>query len=401
MLNHGKKLFILFMLLFAMLIPANVFAEDSWSGVISRIDTLMDQALQAYQKGDGEKAKELVNEAYFGPFESERMEQAIRLNISAKRAAELEFQFNRIKKEIQSGQNQLKIQNEMDSLLNMLREDASKLEKQQEGSFEQWLYSFLIIVREGVEAILIISAIAVYLIKSGNAEKLKDVYQSTFVALIASFATAYLFSSLFHVSGKGQEVMEGILLLTATLILISMSYWMVNKSDPKRWKNYIEGKIQESISKGKRLTLWFAVFLAVYREGAETVLFYQAIFTESSGNNSLIWTGLISGSLLLILLFYLIRYGSMRLPLKPFFLGSGVLLFLLAFIFTGEGIKELQEGGLFSSSIIQGLQPISTLGIYPTWEGISFQFILLFLAGVILLLKKIQHKKPAQQIIED
>jgi high-affinity iron transporter len=377
-----------FIVLTMFIFQQGVSAATSWTGVVDEINVHLDKAIDEYKSGDRAKAKELVNEAYFGPFESQKMEQAIRINISAKRAAEIEFQFNTIKKEINSGSDIKNIRQEADNLMKLLKTDANVLLKAEQGTGGLWFYSFLIIVREGLEAILIISAIAAFMIKSGNSKKVKEVYQSTFVAILASFVTAYLFQSLIHVSGRGQEVMEGSILIIATAFLFSMGYWMFRNADPKRWKNYIEGKIKDSLSNGKRMVLWLAVFLAVYREGAETVLFYQALLADSSGETAPVWLGFITGFILLIILFYVIRLTSTRLPLKPFFIVSGVLMYVLAFIFAGEGMKELQAGGLFSNSAIAGVPVIGTLGIYPTIEGIAVQALIILMMIIALFLRK-------------
>jgi high-affinity iron transporter len=384
-----KKWIIVPFLIFLMIISQQrVSAASSWVGVVTEINGLLNKAIVEYKDGDPIKAKEFVNEAYFGPFESEKMEQAIRINISAKRAAEIEFQFNAIKKKINTGDDIKNIQQEVDQLMKMLNSDANVLLKAEEGSGGLWFYSFLIIVREGVEAILVISAIAAFLIKSGNKSKLKEVYQSTFVAILASFVTAYLFQSLIHVSGRAQEVMEGSILIVATAFLFSMGYWMFRNADPKRWKNYIEGKIKDSLTNGKRMMLWLAVFLAVYREGAETVLFYQALLVDSSGGTAPVWLGFIAGFILLIILFYVIRFTSTRLPLKPFFIFSGILLYVLSFIFAGESIKELQAGGLLSNTTIPGLPIIGILGIYPSLEGIAVQSLMIFIMIMALFFRK-------------
>ncbi|HJV45092.1 MAG TPA: FTR1 family protein [Bacillota bacterium] len=390
-----KKASVLFVLMICFL-TSSVSADESWSRVASQIDSLFQKAVGAYEKGNKEGAKEFLNQAYFGPFESERMEQAIRLNISAKRAAEIEFEFSSLKKKIAKGEDPADIRQAVAGLSQMIKQDAKTLQGENQGGMGKGIYSFLIIVREGIEAILVIAAIVAYLVKSGNGHRIKEVYQSIFVAIVASLATAYLFHSILQGNGKAQEFMEGLIMIIATVLLFSMSYWMFSKVDTKRWKNYIEGKVQDSLSNGKRLTLWLAVFLAVYREGAETVLFYQALFNETQGGGQEIWLGMAAGSILLIILFYSIRFTSTRLPLKPFFLISGCLLYLLAFIFAGEGTKELQAGGFFSQSQIDGWPSISLLGIYPTWEGIALQSVLLLLAvcaGFHLFKQKKQSTK--------
>ncbi len=393
------KRFLVFFLLALLLFPGRLFAASSWDGVVDRVESYLQQSLDAYAKGDVTKAKELLNEAYFGPFESERMEQAVRVNISSKRAAEIEFQFGSIRKKMGAAADQGVIRQEMDALVEMLRHDAKELTQDEQGTGGMWFYSFLIIVREGVEAILVIAAIVAYLLKSGNEEKVKEVYQSALAAVAASLVTAYLFKELFHVSGEAQEVLEGAVLLLATVILFSMSWWMFSKADTNRWKHYIQGKVQDSLKRGNRFALWLAVFLAVYREGAETVLFYQAMLAESPEAATPIWLGIAAGAVVLAVLFYLIRFGSRKIPLKPFFLASSALLYVLAFIFAGEGIKELQASGLVSSNEISGFATVGFLGIYPSWEGVAAQATLLLLLLVGLVIHKLRKRDASHEPI--
>lgn len=394
------KRFLTLLLLLVLLVPSKAFAQSSWNDVANQVEQYLQQSMQAYQNHDVAKAKDLLNEAYFGPFESDRMEQAIRVNISSKRAAEIEFQFNTIRKKMTAGADQAAVQQEMDELMEMIRADAKTLQKDQEGTGGLWFYSFLIIVREGMEAILVIAAIVAYLLKSGNGSRVKEVYQSAGAAVLASLVTAYLFQSIFHVSGEAQEVLEGVVLILATAILFSMSYWMFNNADARRWKDFIQGKVQDSLTNGKRFALWMAVFLAVYREGAETVLFYQALLAENSSSGGAVWTGIIAGAAVLAVLFYLVRFTSTKIPLRPFFLVSSALLFILAFIFAGEGVKELQASGLISNSQIDGFQTVGFLGIYPSWEGLTAQAILLLLLAMVIVNEMLRRKKHSQHAIQ-
>lgn len=392
------KRLLLVLMLICLLFPAQTYAAGKWDQVVDQIEDYLHQSLQAYEKQDVPKAKELLNEAYYGPFESERMEQAIRNIISSKRAAEIEFQFNTVRKKMTAGADLATVQTEVDELVGMVRADAKTLQKSQQGETGLWFYSFLIILREGIEAILVIAAIVAYLVKSGNGNKVKDVYQSAAAAIVASLITAYLFQSIFHLSGAAQELLEGAVLMLAMVILFSMSYWMFSKADTRKWKNFIEGKVQDSVSSGKRFALWSAIFLAVYREGAETVLFYQALLAESpEGSIGSVWLGILAGTIVLAVVFYIIRLGSVRIPLKPFFLFSSALMYILAFIFAGEGIKELQASGLLGTSQISGLQTIGVLGIYPSWEGVSLQAVLLLLLVFAFAYEMLKRKQQAGQ----
>ncbi|MCL6606207.1 MAG: FTR1 family iron permease [Paenibacillus sp.] len=370
---------VIILLLVVTFMPGNAYAaESNWHKVVDKVDTTLKQALKTYNDGDVKGAKDQVNNAYYGPYEAGQMEKAIKYNISSKRNAIIEEEFRQIRKSMTAGATNAEIKKQMSSLVSMLEEDATTLSKSSSSPMGIFLSSLVIILREGIEAILVIAAIIAYLIKSGNQDKVKVIYQSTLVALGTSILTAIGLRYLFNISGASQENLEGITMLLAVVVLFSMSFWLIGKADAKRWKNYIEGKIQTSLTTGNTLTLWLAAFLAVYREGAETVLFYQALVTgQDSVGVSMIGLGFIIGALTLIALFMIIRYGSLRIPLKPFFIGTSILMYYLAFVFAGEAILELQAGNLVSATNISNFPIISLLGIYPTVESLTAQGVLL------------------------
>lgn len=154
-----------------------------------------------------------------------------------------------------------------------------------EGEETQWsllLYSLMIIVREGLEALLIVAAIVAYMVKNNHQDKLPLIRQSVIVALIASVITAAIFQMLFTNSGASRELLEGITMLIAVVMLFFMSYWLLSKVEARHWKAWLEGKLSHSLSRGSLVGLWLTSFLAVYREGAETVLFYYALIGDAN-----------------------------------------------------------------------------------------------------------------------
>ncbi|MCL6459687.1 MAG: FTR1 family iron permease [Gorillibacterium sp.] len=387
----------LVILLFVLIIPGQAHAADSnWRKVVNEIEDTLQQALETYDKGDVVEAKTQVNNAYYGPYESGQMEKAVKYNISSKRNAIIEEEFRLIRKSMTAGTPKAEVSQQISELVDMLREDAATLSKSDSSPLGIFLSSLVIILREGIEAILVIAAIIAYLIKSGNRDKVKIIYQSTLVALGASVLTAIGLKYLFNISGASQENLEGITMLLAVAVLFSMSLWLIGKADAKRWKNYIEGKIQTSITTGNTLTLWLAAFLAVYREGAETVLFYQALVTgQEKIGVSMIGLGIIVGALALVVIFMIIRYGSLRIPLKPFFMGTSILMYYLAFVFAGEAITELQAGYMVSATTISGFPIISFFGIYPTVESLTAQGLLLLATVLGLVWYVISSRKGA------
>lgn len=382
-------------LLLAFAWQSSGMTAGAWSKVVDRIENTLARSLTAYQKGDVEKAKDLVNEAYYGIFEKDGMEIAVKSQISGKRVGIEEYKFVVVKKLMTKKTPDAQVKKEIDALVGMLREDAAQIGgKAASSPVETLLAALLILTREGFEAILVIGAIVAYLIKSGHAEKTRIVYYSSAAAVLASIATAVLLQKVFDIGGANQEILEGATMLLATVVLVSVSHWMIGKVEGKAWQNYIEGKVQSAVSGGSMLALAAAAFLAVYREGAETVLFYQALFSDAGDQGEMIWAGFGLGCLALVVIFLAIRYGSVKIPLKPFFLGTSILMYLLAISFAGGGVKELQEGGVIGMTPVPGMDSIDLLGIYPTWETLAPQ-ILLVLLGIAGVLYQRRKKDPA------
>jgi high-affinity iron transporter len=248
-----------------------------------------------------------------------------------------------------------------------------------ENALGVFLGSLLIIVREGFEAIIIVGAIIAYLLKSGNKKSTAPVYWGSLIALALSVVMAWILNALTSTaSGRNQEIIEGATMLLAVAVLFYVSNWMVSKAEAEAWTGYIEGKVKASITKGSMFSLAFAAFLAVFREGAETILFYQALLAGNQNYINMIWVGLGVGIVLLVIIYILIRFLSIKLPLKPFFLGTSILLFAMSVAFTGSGIKELQEGNVIPVTMLPfNFITVDILGIYPTLETLIPQILLL------------------------
>lgn len=397
MASFTQKAFILILCFIILLLSPGVGgAGESWHPVVDQIEGLLEQAMAAYDQGKVDEAKNLVNEAYFGPFEGSQMEKAVKFKISGQRVAELEEEFRTIRKLMTAGASPEQVKKAAQELVTNLRADATALSGPENSEYSFFLSSFLILVREGFEAILILGAIIAYLERSGNGNKVKVIYRSALTAIAASVISALAIKVLFNISGASQEILEGVTMLIAVAVLFSVSFWLLSKVEAKKWREYIEGKIQSSLTTGSTFALWFAAFLAVYREGAETVLFYQALVT-GMGQESLgmIALGFALGSVTLAVLFVAVRFGSLKIPLKPFFIGTSLLMYYLAFVFAGQGIRELQAGGLVGSTPVPGVPIVDLLGIYPTWQSLALQGLLLLAAAGGVMLSLLPGKKNA------
>lgn len=247
------------------------------------------------------------------------------------------------------------------------------------------LESFLLIVREGFEAILVIAAIMAVLIKSGAEERRRSVRWGIALAVAASLVTAALLEWLFRVTPAQREALEGGVMLAAAGMLFYVSYWLISKIQVAAWQRFLSGHVQRAARNGSGLALTAVAFLAVYREGFETVLFYKALYvTGGVGGAAPISLGIVSGAAVLVGLFLGIERFGLKIPLRPFFAVTSAMLYYMAFVFAGKGIKELQEGAIVSTTVVPGGPRNDFLGIYPTVETLAVQIVIALCLAVAL-----------------
>lgn len=362
-------------------------AAPKWEEVAGRITQMVDQSVEVYKTGDYEGARDLVNNAYYGIYEKEGLESVMRTTVSSKDTNITEFQFYKLKRSMKNGESIEEIQKEADDLKRMVNENVKALENIHGGSgWAAFLPAFLIMIREGLEAILVLVAIIAYLQRSKNEKYLGAVYNWSIAAVVASFVTAYVFAAILdaNTGGMSREVLEGATALFAVVVLLATSAWLGGKANANTWKAYIDGLVKHSVSKGTARALGFAAFLAVYREGAEVILFYQALFNNAAADVQMIWAGFGAGCLALAVLFFAIQKGVLSIPLRPFFIFTSVLMFILAVTFSGNGVKELQEGGVLPITQIEGFPlQVDILGLYPTAETLGIQLLLLIFGAIL------------------
>jgi high-affinity iron transporter len=236
--------------------------------------------------------------------------------------------------------------------------------------------AFIILLREGMEAILVLAAIMTFLIKADRRDALPQVHMGWIAALIAGALTWYAAKELLTFSSVNRELMEGYTALFSAAMLLYVGYWLHNHSHAQRWKSFIHGRIQGNVGTGAVWGLVLISFVAVYREVAETILFYETLWLQSSNADyGYLLGGLISGAVVLLGIAWLIFRLGVRLPLKLFFRANATLLTVLAVVFAGHGIAALQEAGKLRVDPVS-FPEIQVLGIYPTLESLGVQLIL-------------------------
>lgn len=248
--------------------------------------------------------------------------------------------------------------------------------------------SLLIMLREGFEAILVIGALVAFLVRAGALERKREIGLGVVWAIVASLLTALGYATIFRNATASQEALEGLTMLAAAVVLFWVSYWLVSKIELKKWQAFVAARMGKALSSRSALALAAVAFLAVYREGFETVLFYAALFASAGGAPGAT-AGIVSGIGLgfagLGVVYYLMqRYGT-RLPLKPFFAVTSGLLYLMAFSFAGQGISELQAAGYVPATPIRWVPAVPALGIFPTLQTLLLQAVLAAaLAGALV-----------------
>lgn len=369
--------------------------DQDWNQVTTEINQRIQQAIQFAAQGKNQKAMLAVQDTYFDVFESSGMENKVGSRDSDLKL-ELEGYFTRLVSLMKANENSEKLQQQASALANKLSQTVEMLQGSgQQNDWSMFLYSLLIITREGLEALLIVAAIVAYLVKNHHQDKLPVIRQSVYVALVASVITAGLFQLIFANSGASRELLEGFTMILAVIMLFMMSYWLLSKVEAQNWKRYLEGKLSLALTTGSLIGLWLTSFLAVYREGAETVLFYYALVGDATSAVSYLYllAGLAVGVILLTICYFIMRYSIVKLPLKPFFMFTGSFMYLMAFVFAGKSVLELIEGKLFQPTLLANIPEISWLGIYPYLETLVPQVILVVAAIFALIYMKYQNRQ--------
>ena len=236
--------------------------------------------------------------------------------------------------------------------------------------------ALVILLREGLEAILVLAALVAMLIKSGRREALRYVHAGWIAALVLGAVTWAAASYVVTLSGASREVTEGVTALLAAIMLLYVGFWMHRHAHAARWRAFIETKVEAALSGRTRWALASIAFLAVYREAFETVLFYQALWIEAGASGRLaVAGGFSAAAVALALLAWLILKMGLRLPVGWFFGVGSALMAALAVVLAGKGIAALQQAGRLPIEPLD-LPPIPSLGVYPTWQGVLTQLAL-------------------------
>lgn len=271
------------------------------------------------------------------------------------------------------------VQTAQQRLQGLLDEADKVLAPSEDDAVAAYVGALTILLREGLEALLVVVAMLAFLKKAERQDVVVYVHAGWIVALAAGGITWAVATYLVGVSGASRELTEGFSSLFAAVVLLGVGMWMHQKSVAGRWQVYLKEKLSSALNKRTAWFLFSLAFVAVYREVFETVLFFAALWTE--GNGWPLLAGLGTGIVLLALLAIILLRTSARLPIGQFFAASSLLVAVLAVVLAGKGIAGLQEAGLLHTSPIT-IPRIDLLGIHPSWQTLLAQLAVLFTALV-------------------
>lgn len=363
--------------------PAALFSDKADPLQLSR--KFLATSLQLYREGKYAEAQDASVTAYLEGFE---LIEAPLSNVDAVLMRTTEAAMMDYRNAIANGIDIEGLQAKYDVAIGLLNKSSAALDGEALSPTVAFSGSLVILLREGLEIILVLAAIITFLIKSDRSDALKYVHAGWILALLAGIGTWAVSSYLFTISGATREMTEGYTALFAAAILLYVGYWMHRNANAKRWAQYLQSQVKTALSKRTLWTLALVSFLAVYREIFEIILFYQALWAQvDAESHSSVFYGAVLAIVLLTITTWLIYKFGMRLPLKQFFSTTAILLVTLAFIFTGKGIAALQEAGTLSISPFPG-PTIELLGIYPNLQVLFWQVVVVLLTVGVYLYDK-------------
>ncbi|HKU83681.1 MAG TPA: FTR1 family protein [Candidatus Nitrosocosmicus sp.] len=370
-------------------------SEDFKGQVRNDIDTIrlkLDEVITIYNQNDTSQALATARSAYLDSYEN--IEVPLR-PIDPDFTLEMEIKFAELRNLISSNAPS-------DEVVSKIAELKSGLDESERfvsgigtvAPVIAFSSSFSIIFREGLESALILGAILTYLEASRNEKFKKHVYAGIVLALILTAVTWVVAQFIIEISGAQRELIEAIAGLSAVAVLFWVSFWVLNKIETKKWIEFVKAKVWQATTTGSFMVFIMLSFFTVYREGFETVLFYEALFSFAKYMELYVLAGLVSGLAVIIAVIFIIRKLGRKLPLRVLFGLTMAVGAFMSITFLGNAIREFQELGWISTTPIYNIVPrldinVATMtGIHPTVETVVAQLILLsiYLGGSLYIL---------------
>ncbi|HEX8480695.1 MAG TPA: FTR1 family protein [Allosphingosinicella sp.] len=326
------------------------------------------QSLAAYEKGDRNAARELALSAYLDGFEPV---EAVLASRDAGLMARVERAMGELRSAISGGRPTAEVRERVAAMDALFDETERALAPDQGSAASTFLGAFTILLREGLEALLIVVAMLAFLRKADRAEMVRPVHLGWIAALAGGIATWWAATHLVSISGASRELTEGFGSILAAVILLFVGIWMHGKAQADEWQRYIREKVGQALSRKSAWFLFGLSFIAVYREVFETILFFTALSAE--GRLAPLLGGAATAAALLVVVAFLMFRFSRKLPIGKFFAYSSALIAVLAVVLAGKGVAALQEAGMIGVTPLDRAPRVEILGLYPTLEGLLAQ----------------------------
>ena len=330
------------------------------------------ESLAAYDRGDRAEASRLALSAYLDGFEPVEAVLATRDGGLMNRVEQAMAGFRQA---IGRGESAAELRRRLAATEALLDQAEAALAPEAESSVATFLGAFAILLREGLEALLVVIAMIAFLRRAERSDAIRYVHGGWVGALLAGAATWAVATYAISISGQSRELTEGFGSLLAALILLSVGVWMHGKAQADEWRRYIAQKMQGALSRGSAWFLFGLAFIVVYREVFETILFYAALWTADNGGTIL--AGAFAATVLLAAIAWAMLRLSRKLPVAQFFRYSAILIAILAVVLAGKGIGALQEAGIVGVTPVPGVPRVTMLGLFPTAEAIAAQLLML------------------------
>jgi len=364
--------------------------------VTSRKSTLLfassqlDMALQQYRQGNISGAQRSAIAAYLEGFEPveislDNADKLLRLNI--------EREMREIRQLLANGDTPASsIEGKVAHTKLLLIQADELLRDGKLSSPGAFASSLLLLLREGLEGMLVLAAIIAFVIRSGQRQALVYIHAGWVAALILGVFSWIAATWLVDISGSSRELTEGITALIASAMLVYVGFWLHDKAHALSWQSYIRNQVNSALEQKTLWALALVSFFAIYREVFEIVLFYQALWSQvNETTRPALWSGMVAAILLLLTLGWMLFRFGIRLPLGKFFSGASILLAALAVVFVGQGVSALQEASIITTNSVNFVT-LPMLGIHPTYQSLLAQ------AAVIVLLVLL-YRRPLRQNI--
>lgn len=342
------------------------------AGSIDVVERKLDASMAAYRKGDVASAKQLALSAYLDGFEP--VEPLLGAS-APDLMSTIETRMGEFRAAIGQHVPVATLAEQADALKTLLGDARTALSPQAASGTTAFLGAFTIMVREGLEALLIVVAMLAFLRKSERVGALRYVHGGWITALIAGGITWLLATFVIGISGASRELTEGFGSLLAAAVLLSVGIWMHGKSHADQWQRYIREKLAGAMNWQSGWFLFGLAFVVVYREVFETILFYAALWAQGSGAAMLAGAAC-AAAVLGVIAWAMLRY-SRTLPVGTFFRYSSWLMAVLTVVLAGKGIAALQEAGWVGIAPLDSVPRFSILGLFPTWQSIVAQLAMI------------------------